>query len=78
MSDFLFVIPAGWIQIDWNTFASAGGDVGAVESSINGSKLALQEHLVANNLIPPTAELNEVQLLNIMNDLIFLVKYTVQ
>jgi hypothetical protein len=66
MSEFLFVIPAGWTEIDWSIAgASTNLAVAAVEEwCATGNMAVIDEELKVLGLIAPDATVVEAKLFN--------------
>lgn len=73
MSDFLFIIPEGWVQLDWqyitgNTILSYGQTLDFLATN---QMIAIEEALKAIDAIPPESSVIEARL---FNDEVFIVK----
>lgn len=78
MSDFIFVVPAEWTQVDFTEFvARTGQGPQSIEAAENGSLHDMDVLLKAHDFIPQNSELTAVKLMTVMDDYVFLIKFRV-
>lgn len=78
MSDFLFIVPADWTQIDFSEFvARTGQGPQSIEVAQNGTLYDMDALLKEHGFIPQNCELTAVRLVTTLQDYVFLVQYRV-
>lgn len=67
MSEFLFVIPEGWIEVDWATASAANPQLNPVNIeawSAQGRLDYISDALVAQNMLQPGDVIIDAKLFN--------------
>jgi hypothetical protein len=64
MSDFIFIIPSGWVQLDWLDLSNNGILTASVANDPAASMFTLDEVLKNYGAIPWDSSLQEIKVFN--------------